>query len=116
MCEQDTRFIEALVERVPALATLMRDHLRDWDELLTHIFMSELTRWVVDRRTSHGPDDEVLRTTLDFIEDSFDAAPELIAVSFVENLPYADEEGIEIKDLLGPKLRNELEVQRPGEA
>jgi hypothetical protein len=39
---------------------------------------------------------------------------ELIATGFVENLPYPHEVGAEMLELLGPKLRAEYRLQRPG--
>jgi hypothetical protein len=61
-----------------------------------------------------GKADEV-RVLLDFLESEFgvdDDVDNVIAVSFVEMLPGVGESGAGIEQVLGPKLRGELERQR----
>lgn len=50
---------------------------------------------------------------LDDADGHDDEVDELIATGFVENLPYPDEEGAEMLELLGPKLHAEYNVERP---
>ena len=99
------------------MADVLREHLADEeDELLPHMFMADLVRaatgWL---STEDG------RAALVSVLTAFDDAyghdyevDELIATGFVENLPYPHEVGAEMLELLGPKLRAEYRLQRPG--
>lgn len=102
----------ALIHRFPTLAPILQEHLDDYDGLLPHVLMGDITRWVVKQFLTVGQEGQ-LRDVLGFIEASFEAAQEhereLIAVSFLENLPRADEEGGGVRDKLGPALRQQLE-------
>lgn len=106
------RFTEVLVGRFPYLEPLLREHLRDFEELLPHLFFGDLTRYVVaafcatdvrDRSRWH------LSELLDELEGAIsgddEAISELVAVSFVENLPGPDEPAGDLHRLLGPGLR-----------
>ena len=100
----------------------MREHLADnFGEVLPHLFFGDLTRLVVgDLRgaadagsQAERPSAGQVRELLDELEQAFAAGPEevsdLIAVSFLENLPRPGEDGDGVRDLLGPRLRAELE-------
>jgi hypothetical protein len=91
---------------------LLQEHLDDFDDtLLPHILMGDVTRWVI-RRFHQDPNDPTLRQILSFIETAFEHAnhddQELIVVSFLENLPYANQKDAGIRTILGPALQNEL--------
>lgn len=44
--------------------------------------------------------------------DGSDEVKDLIALSFLENLPYPDKDGADIVDRLGPTLTAEIETLR----
>jgi hypothetical protein len=116
MKARDVAFVGALTSQFPDLTALLQEHLNDYDGLLPHVWLGEVTRWVL-QRFIEDPTDQTLRGVLDFIERWFAAAAsheerELVAASFLENLPRQGAEGAGIRDLVGPSLREQL--QRAG--
>lgn len=108
----DVELVGALVHRVPELSPLLQEHLDDYDGLLPHVFMGDVTRWVVERFRA-DPSDINLSEVLAFVESWLqgaedDEAKELILASFVENLPGRKEDGGGVRDALGPGLRGQL--------
>jgi hypothetical protein len=109
--------VERLLGAVPALEPLARENGHgDPEGLLVHVFLGDVARRQAENVEAGRLAEP--RAVLDVLEDEFGAGTpvdEPIAVSFVENLPYPDEPGAALVDLLGPKLRAELAVQRdPG--
>lgn len=109
-------FVAELVAEHDGLEPLLEEHKEDNGEVLPHVFFGDLTQWVVDQHLSADADPTELVPLLTHLErgmaDGTDEVKELIAVSFVENLPYPDEDGADIVDRLGPALTAELETQR----
>jgi hypothetical protein len=108
----DAAFVGALFFRFPELMPLLQEHLNDFDDtFLPHILMGDVTRWIV-LRCHQDPNDPALRQMLSFIEAAFEHADhddrELLAVSFLENLPRAGQKDADIRAILGPALQNEL--------
>lgn len=120
MSEAQVHLIQRLVGRFPRLEPLLREHLADnFGVLLPHVFFGDLTRQIVKefrRFDQIGSEQELadtrsLQELLDELEQGFARGgeeAELIAVSFLENLPRPGEEGAGVRDLLGPTLRAEL--------
>jgi hypothetical protein len=112
-----TAFVKAMVERFQGLDALLKEHVDDnFGQILPHVFFGDLTRYVLMLLASSAggglqPRRE-LRDILDFLEESFFAGDkelqELISVSFLENLPRPDEEGSQIRSMLGSALSAEL--------
>jgi len=50
----NVRFVQDLVFAIPELKPLLANHLADNDELLPHVFIGDLTRFVVT--TCHATD------------------------------------------------------------
>jgi hypothetical protein len=110
------RAIQRLVAAEPALTDELNEHLETYGELLPHVFMGELidrlTEWI---GSGQEPALARVRTVLSTLEDVYGKdyeVDELIAASFVEDLPERGEPGSGILDLLGPKLGKELTRQR----
>ncbi len=107
--------VNDLAARHEAVAEVLREHLIDDDEVLPHIFMSDLVRAaIVWLGTADGRAHVV--AALASLEDAYGydyEVDELIATGFVESLPYPDEDGAEMLELLGPKLRAEYNLERP---
>ncbi len=113
MSEATIDLIDRLVARFPGLKPLLREHLAEnFGVVLPHVFMGDLTRHVVSAFT-RSRDIEHIWALLDELEQSFSRGDEetieLIAVSFLENLPRIGEEGAGVRVLLGPSLRSQLE-------
>jgi hypothetical protein len=47
MRAREVAFVGALVHRFPALLSLLQRHLVNYDGLLPHVFMGDVTRWIV---------------------------------------------------------------------
>ncbi|HEY4864399.1 MAG TPA: hypothetical protein VIK45_02695 [Candidatus Dormibacteraeota bacterium] len=107
----EVAFAGALCCRFPEFMPLLQEHLDDYDGLLPHVFMGEVTRWLVQRFHADASD-STLRQVLDFIETAFERANgedrELIAASFLENLPRPGQEDDGVRLLLGPALQGQL--------
>ena len=121
MSEVTIDLVDRLVGLAPGLEPIFREHLSDnFGEVLPHVFFGDLTRYVVrefllvdDRKTRHGRHRlGELNIILDELEEALSIGPgevsELIAVSFLANLPRRGEEGAGIREVLGPTLKREL--------
>ncbi len=108
----DLALVERLIASVPALEPLASENTYgDHDDVLIHPFLSDVVRWVVENFEA-GQLEEVT-AVLDVLESSWGGeVDEPIAVSFVEALPYTNERGAALVQLLGPQLRAELTRQR----
>jgi len=108
----EVAFVGALCFRFPELIPQLQEHIDDYDGLLPHVFMGDVTRWVL-QRFHDDPSDPTVRQILDFIETAFEHAAgeerEIIGTSFLENLPRPGEENDGVRALLGPALRNQLQ-------
>lgn len=99
--------IGALVDAYRQLTPVLAEHLEDNDgELLPHLVMADIIRWLVDHRAT---DPDVCRAILDWLELEYTRGPEevrgLITVSGVEMIPDPGQPGSELRSLLGPELR-----------
>lgn len=116
-------FIDDLVERFPGLRPVLEEHLSDnFGELLPHVFFGDVTRYIVSRhldaRLHHGsgPEQarEEVRSLLKALETAYvergEEVEELIAVSFLENLPRPGEPGADLRECLGPAMTHQLRV------
>lgn len=114
-------FVEGIVERFPSLGEVFAEHVSDnFGEVLPHLFFGDLTRYVVSAHLGVGsgehPEDIVIEHHLTAMLKDLEVAyaggdpevQELIAVSFLENLPRPDEEGSGIRARLGPQLTAQL--------
>jgi hypothetical protein len=98
--------IEQLVAAHPALTPVLDDHREYYGEMLPHIIMADIVRWLVDHR---GEDPRVWLSVLAWMEARYSEGPEdvrnLIAVSGVDEIPDPGQPGAELRALLGPALR-----------
>jgi hypothetical protein len=104
----ETRLVEDLVERFPALRSIYDEHLRDNGELLPHVFFGDVARYA--ERLYMGQEREALEGLLDVLERAWGDGPheveELIQVSFIENLQPWDGRKAGMRELLGPHLQD----------
>lgn len=103
--------IKILLEGVPELVSVYDEHIDDYDEVLEHVFMGDVTRFAVDVY-KNDPDSESLKMLLSLLDKAFSAKDnklqELISVSFLENLSQNEEYYSGLKGLLSEPLRKEL--------
>jgi len=104
-------FIKVLLESVPELVPVYDEHIDDYDEVLEHVFMGDVTRFAVEIY-KNDPDSKSLKLLLSLLDKAFSAKDpklqELISVSFLENLPQDEECYSGFKRLLSEQLRKEL--------
>lgn len=120
-------FIPVLVRAVPELIPLYEEHLRDNDELLPHVFMGDVTRFVIDayaRSMLPGKDGQHWSQVLDKVMSTLEGAAaspnlglvNLVTVSFCENLLDLEEKDIAayrgIREKMGPKLTEQMQAIR----
>lgn len=99
--------IGALVDAHRELIPILDEHLDDNEgQVLPHLVLADVVRWVVAHRHSH-PD--VCRAIFEWIEQEYRRGPEevrgMITVSGVAMIPDPGQPGSELRDLLGPALR-----------
>ncbi len=123
MSQLTENFIEELVSKFSGLHHMFQEHVSDnFGELLPHLFFGDLTRYVVATylAAQSGPIEQQLeaereaRALLAELEQAYalggNEIEELIAVSFLENLPRPGEEGAGVREWLGPELTKQLRV------
>jgi hypothetical protein len=108
--DKQVALVRELVARFPKLSRLLEQHINDYEEILTHVYFADVTNYLVSLPVASRE----LRDMLAFLEETFAAGDpdlqELIAASFLENLPFPEESGGEIRDMLGPALMRHLET------
>lgn len=107
------QLFQHVAQAVPSFAPVLSEHMQDYGELLPHILMSDLLRFVGSRIEQNRQATVEVVTILDALErevsgDDADTV-NTIAVSFLENLE-AEPFFSKLYALLGPGLR---EVHAP---
>lgn len=100
------------------LAALLDEHTKDnFGEVLPHVFFGEVSRYAIALlQKSQSDNDLAVRRELRSILDTLEAAmakrvpdvQELIAASFLENLPSKGGPGSELRGMLGPTLSSQM--------
>jgi len=99
--------VQQLVAAVPAFEETYENHVSNYDEVLPTMFMEEVRQSAV--ASFEGAADEPdWRSTLAFLEEQFALGDEdvqnVIFLSFIYPLPFADEPGHGIVAHLGPTM------------
>ncbi len=105
----------------PGFKAVINDHLRDNGELLAHVLMADLLRYIGSHFTrsstvpAEPPTAAEVQTMLQVLDGAMEnansATENAIAVSFIEGIesePFFNR----LAPLLGPRLRTELERQK----
>ena len=111
-------FLNVLLERVPELHPIYEEHIADYDEVLPHVLMGDVTRFVIDlhkkswARGRAEQEKKTLSSILEILEGALksgnDQLQELVVVSFLENLEQDDSDYESLKKLLGKELSKHL--------
>ena len=101
-------FIDELQGAVPEILPLLREHLSDYEEVLPHVLMGDVTRLAISAATAQR-NDELLARLLGFLElklgSTDEVAENIVLVSFIENLA-GEAAALEVmKPMMGPLLR-----------
>ncbi len=105
--------INQLLERVPELQSTYDVHIHDYDELLPHVFLGDVTRYVVQQVHSGEmgttkPVGRILDSLERCMESGDDQVKELVSVSFIENLAGHDDVLARLRALIGPNLMEQF--------
>lgn len=104
-------FVKLLLEAVPELILLYDEHIDDYDGLLEHVLMGDVTRFA-EQLYSEGASSECLARLLGFLNKAYSSGDqklkELISVSFLENFSRDEESSEGIKAMLSVQLADEL--------
>jgi hypothetical protein len=107
MTASTVALIGALVHEYPELLPVLDESLSDNDgEVLAHLVMSDVFRWLVEHRQDRA---EVGQRILVWLESAYQRGNQdvrdLIGASGVEMIPDPGHDGAELRALLGPYLR-----------
>lgn len=103
--------LDELVRAAPELEALLRQHLADYTEVLSHVLMADVTRWL----RASDPKVRVLDILERYMTVGDAQVQEVIALSFLENLEAED---YSLRAALGPSLSatlREMEEWTPGD-
>lgn len=110
-------FMQKLLDEVPELGGVYREHEEYMGEVLSHVLLGDVTRFVIDQHRSElnlKTQSSVLNRCLDVLEQGMsakeDVVQELVAVSFLENLAQSDELYFSLRERLGPASRAQLKL------
>jgi hypothetical protein len=107
--------ISQLLDRIPELNSAYEEHIRDNGELLPHVFLGGVTRFVVrEMRSQEASPSKPVQRIIEFFEQCMASGDEqvieLISVSFLENLLGEDDVLPNLKKLMGPNLVRQFEA------
>jgi hypothetical protein len=104
-------FAAELCAVVPGFDRVYDEHVADYDEVLPHVLLGDLGRFLSNEVAVHGPQSAALKQAMDALEQGMQSddprLEELIAVSFLENLDVDDPSFPVIRKLLGPRLEEQ---------
>lgn len=98
----------ALIERAHGLKTVYDEHIRDNDELLPHVFMADVTRYVLAQRAGSQ---EIVQALEDSYDKLDDAAINVVQASFIENIESKADLETTLRGVRGDKLRRQWHRQ-----
>jgi hypothetical protein len=105
---KEISFVQDLVQRFNELAPLLQEHVSDNYEILPHVFMGDVTRYVLSDGSQRQ---ELMRHLNDAFVNGATVVRDLIAVSFVENIESEEELACALQDAQAEALREEWRLQ-----
>jgi hypothetical protein len=109
-------FPEQLRDQVPGFDTIYYEHLHDYDEVLPHVLVGDLVRFLSEEVYCHGSNSTALRPAMSLLERAMSSADpklqELVVVSFLENLDPEDTAFSTISELFGPNLEEKYRTYK----
>jgi hypothetical protein len=109
--DRNHEFVLQFVERFTELDPLLDERLvEDGKEFLPYLFMGDVARYLISAWTAGSH--EIVKAMFDWLEARYEenegsAVRDLIGAGLVEVLPYAGEEGGDMRGLLGEHLRSD---------
>ena len=109
---KDSVIARELASLDPELEAVISEHMKDYDEILEHVLLGDVTRYILDLYQK-DPDSPLVKKTVGTLSRTFSEGgtdiQELVSVSFLENLIGSDALDQGFMFLLGAELRQELE-------
>ena len=88
------------------------DHLAEYDELLPHVLLGDLVRFLSREVALHGSEAMALTQAMPLLEQAMESGDtrlqELVSVSFLENLDADDPSFSAIRGWFGPRLEEQF--------
>jgi hypothetical protein len=94
-----------MILAAPELEFVRRQHVVDHHEILPHVLLGDVTRWIV----AHHPQARLLAVLEHHLSTGGEEVRNVIAVSFLENLEKGEPADERVRRALGPQLRAALE-------
>lgn len=99
-------FPEQLRQQVEGFDHIYQEHMRDYDELLPHVLLGDLVRFLIARVKEAGTSDLAVQSALALLKSAANSGDgrlqNLISVSVLENLDPDDPHARALKDALAP--------------
>lgn len=106
-------FIHELIRNFPEFKSIYQEHIQDNDEILPHILLADIARWIIHEFKTDGASAEV-RRLLNYLETSYNHhdsdIEELIHVSLLEYIYDLDFHGESITNYLGDSLKSQVSL------
>ncbi len=116
-------FADGLCATIPGFHLLYEEHIRDYDEVLPHVLLGDLVRFLTAEVESHGDASAAVKPAMVLLERAMGSREpriqELVAVSFLENLDPEHSSFSALRTLFGPRLEEQyqrIRAERPGSA
>jgi len=110
-----TNISDHLLEAIPEINSIYREHLVDYDSVLNYILFEQLFQFIMNPQLGGGTEKEAVRDDLfdrvsifmeTALESNDDSVRNLVAVSFLEPLLlYMGSQSAVLLSKLGPKSR-----------
>jgi hypothetical protein len=104
-------FAARLRHEVPGFEHVYDEHVADYDEVLPHVLLGDLVRFLSREIEVRGAQSVAVRQAMSLLEEGMGSGEprlqELVAVSFLENLDSADASFSTIRTLFGPSLEEQ---------
>lgn len=101
-------FADQLRREVPGFEHVYNEHVADYDQVLPHVLLGDLVRFLSREVELHGATSAALRQAMSLLEGGMGSRDprlqELVAVSFLENLDPTDASFSTIRTFFGPRL------------
>ncbi len=104
-------FPNQLRTAVPGFDRVYDDHVAEYGDVLPHVLLGELVRFLSTEAGTHGPESAVLKQAMLLLERGMGSpdsrVQELVAVSFLENLDPDDPAFPVLRNLFGVRLERQ---------
>jgi hypothetical protein len=113
-------FIDELASAVPQVEELRAEHVAEYEELLAHVLMGDVSRFTLElynQSRADGPDARTARATLEILFNVIERAAEsgsgdvqdVVGASFLENIEEELLTYEELRSFLGPALQRRFQ-------